>query len=422
MVPAFFFGITLVLAQLTSARGDSSIGVLDFALIATAVLAASVTVLGARPARPPHHGASVSRGGAMDFAAAFSDPLVLYAFLSALVITISYVLNAQRPAASLESLGSASVPFYAGSVLILCMVIVLYSQHGRAMICGFITASLALSAVYVFGFVTQTSAMLYFDVRFKGFAENPNQTALLALGTILVLVVSLLRFDRSDRTIRMMIFITIPLTLIYGAATRSDAFVLALPVLLSFIGILALDRLKIKRWVAILIGITLGAISILLFAIIAPGLFGVLGVAIQDQLETGSQDTDRQLLWLHGFRAFLDSPWIGNGPGAWSGLGGPYQGTEAHNSIIDWLSITGLVGLAPVLIVVSRFFRSRLRFKLLRNTGFLALIIFAAFHFTFRLPIFWFALAMLSLPFFSWADGPEDDGSHIAGPAPGSRR
>lgn len=415
MIPAFLFGIALVLAQLTSVRGESSIGVLDIALVGAAVLAASWALLGGRPSGWQPN-ATLNAPPAGGIAAAFSNPLALYALLSALIITISYVLNGQRPAASLESMGSASIAFYAISVLILCMVIVLYSQHGRAMVAGFVTASLALSLVYVFGFVTQNPAMLYFDVRFTGFAENPNQTALLALGTLLVLVISLLRFERHNRTIRRMIFAASPLTLIYGAATLSDAFLVAIPVLLGFFGLLALDRLRIKRWVAILIGTTLFAIFLLVLAILAPGLFGELGLSVQDQLASGSQDTDRQLLWRHGWQAFLNSIWIGNGPGAWSGLGGPYQGLEAHNSIIDWLSITGVIGMVPVVVVLSAFFRSRPRFKLVRISGFLALVIFAFFHFTFRLPIFWFAVAMLALPFFSSADAPEEDD-----PAQGSR-
>lgn len=418
MVPAFLFGVALVLAQLTSVRGDAGIGVLDIALVAAAVFAAATALLSGGRATSSNpaltHVSVLDRG----LSATFSSPLALYALLSALTITVSYVLNAQRPAASLESLGSASVAFYAISLLILCMVIVLYSRHGRAMIIGFIVASLVLSVVYVVGFITQNAAMLYFDIRFTGFAQNPNQTALLALGTLLVLVISLLRFERGDRNVRRMIFATIPLTLIYGLATLSDAFLVTMPVFFTFAGLLLLDRLKIQRWVAVLAGFMLFSIFIVALAIMIPGLFGMLGSGIQDQLSSGSQDTDRQLLWRHGLQAFANSVWFGNGPGAWSGLGGPYQGMEAHNSIIDWLSVAGFAGLVPVIIVVSAFVRARPRFKLVRFVGFFALVVFAFFHFTFRLPIFWFAVAMLALPFFSSSDEIDDfdgaeDGSRV---------
>lgn len=404
MFVAFLFGVTLVLAQLTSIRGEASFGVLDIALVGTAVLAAGWSLANAVPVSG--RSVAVSGQGQQGLLAALASPLSLYALISALLITISYVLNAQRPAASAESLGSASVAFYAISVLLLCMIIVLYSRYGRAMLAGFISGSFVLGLVYVAGFVTQNPAMLYFDVRFTGLAQNPNQTALLALGTLNVLVISLLRFEQNDRIMRWMILATIPLTLVYGLATLSDALLVALPVWGLFTGLLLLERMQVKRWVAIVIGIVFVAVFTLVLAILMPGLFGLIGSGIQDQLATGSQDTDRQLLWRHGLQAFSESVWVGNGPGAWSGFGGPYQGQEAHNSFIDWLSITGVLGLFPVLIVLAGLARTDPRFRLVRAAGFFTLVVFATFHFTFRLPIFWFSMAMLITPFFSWADGP----------------
>lgn len=385
----------LVLAQLTALRGEAPIGPLDVALVASALLAAVMSLDFTRS-----DAISSSSGQQKgSFVTAISSPISGYAILSALLITISYVLNAQRPAASAENLATASIAFYTISGLMICMAMVLYSRTSGAMISGFIAASLLLGLVYAFGAVTRVEAMLYFGERFTGFASNPNQTALLSLGTFVAILASLNHSVCRLLFVRLMAYGCMPLTFIYGLATVSDALFLSLPAAFAMGGLFVLDRFKVKLWVVIVAAIVLFIAFLLLLGIYVPGIFDVIGAKFQNQLSTGSQDTDRQLLWSHGIIAWSYSPWFGNGAGGWSGYGGPFQGQEAHNSIIDWLSIAGAVGLLPLAVLLIGLFRIKKEFRLFCLFGFFALVIFIQFHFTFRLPIFWFTMAMLMIPF-----------------------
>lgn len=385
----------LVLAQLTALRGEASIGPLDVALVASALLAAIMSLDLTRPDAISTNSGQQNGG----FVTAISSPFSGYAILSALVITISYVLNAQRPAASVENLATASIAFYTISGLMICMAMVLYSRASGAMISGFITASLILALVYALGAVTRVEAMLYFGERFTGFASNPNQTALLSLGTFVAILASLNHSVCRRPFVRLMAYGCLLLTLVYGFATGSDALLLSLPSAFAMGGILVLDRFKVKLWMVVVAAIVLLAAFLIIVGIYVPGIFEVIGVKIQNQLSAGSQDTDRQLLWNHGLVAWSYSPWFGNGAGGWSGYGGPFQGQEAHNSVIDWLSISGVVGLLPLIILLIGFFQIKREFKLFCIFGLFSLVIFIQFHFTFRLPIFWFTIAMLMIPF-----------------------
>lgn len=395
---AFLFGAVLILAQMTSLRGDASIGLLDFALVATAVMSAFVTLaLGHRHDRA---GERTPRSGVY---AAISSPVFLYGAISTLVIMVSLGLNFQRSAASTESLSTAALPFLANAVVIAGFVLTLYHKNATAMLSGFITASLLIGAYYVLGYLTQNADMMY-ESRFKGLALNPNQTALQALATLLVLIAALVKLPPERKIMLTAALVALPLTMIYGVGTGSDSLILCLPGVLAAAGIIVMDRLRVKLWVVIVSGAVLGAGFLLALAIAIPGIFGGVGQSLQAQFSQGSQDTDRQLLWQNGIAAWSDSPWFGHGPGAWSGIGGPYQGLEAHNSVIDWLTIGGIIGVIPILGIIFSAFRFSPRLRLFRVVGLLTLAIFTMFHFTFRLPIFWLAVAVLVSPFFSWAD------------------
>jgi O-antigen ligase len=397
----FLFGALLVLAQMTSLRGASPIGVLDIAMVVTAIL----TVAGSLIFAEKHRVSPGAKFKGLDSGVypAFRNSIFQYAIFSAIIVAISLSVNIQRPAASTESLTTAAVPFFATALVIVGFVLALYHRTASALMSGFIVASLLLGLVYVFGALTQNSEMMY-ESRFKGLALNPNQTALQSLATLLILIVFTLKQD--NKLMLLAALAAIPLTMTYGIATRSDSLMLCLPGVFAAAGTIVLDRFRIKLWVVIALGAVMLAAFLLALAIALPGIFGSAGGALQAQFSQGSQDTDRQLLWQHGLIAWSDSPWIGHGPGAWSGIGGPYQGLEAHNSIIDWMTISGTAGLIPIFLMVSATFRFRRRFALFRVIGILTLLLFTLFHFTFRLPVFWVAVAVLFTPFFSWADDP----------------
>lgn len=408
MIPAFFFGVMLVLAQMTTLRGQSSVGALDILLIASGLLALATALelnLRQPAAAPMGVGSPPPQAG---FVAGVASPLSLFAFGSALAITVSLLLNIQRPAASAEDMATAAIPFYANALLLLCFVILLYSRHVRGLIWGFSLASLLVAVGYTIGAIIQLPQM-YVETRFAGFASNPNQSALQALATFVALLICLVKLPQRQSLLKLVIYAAMPLTLIYGLFTVSDSLILALPPALAAAGLVVLDRFRIPLWVAVFCSLLLFILFLVGLAIAVPDIFGGVGSALQAQFTVGNQDTDRQALWNNGLEAWGNSFWWGNGPGAWSGLGGPYQGQEAHNSIIDWLSIAGLIGIIPHMYLMIALARVRPRFRLFRFACFLALFTFTMFHFTFRLPVFWFAMALIIAPFFSWADDIRSD-------------
>ncbi len=108
------------------------------------------------------------------------------------------------------------------------------------------------------------------------------------------------------------------------------------------------------------------------------------------------QGAVRFVLWMHGIQAIVESPFFGFGPGAHSGLLAPFQGKETHNSVLDWGTSTGLIGIGVLTCFLLALFRKVWR---ARNAaligGFLAMVAFMQFHYAMRHPIFWFHLLLI---------------------------
>jgi O-antigen ligase len=391
---AFIFGILLVVAQMTAIRGEGSVGILDILLVAGAFLAGASTVISASTRQMSQ--TTVRGNGRSVIGLAMSHPVGFYGIWSALAIAVTFLINAQSGTARIDDLTRASLPFWATSVVIICFMVVVFGRSKSALQAGFVVGSLGAGLVYVVGFLAGVPSMML-EARFTGLAANPNQIAIQALATLLVLATVIVQ-TRS----KIMLYATvaaIPLTLIYGLASRSDAFVICVfPVFGVFLSI-AMTRYRIKPALVVAVGLFLAIAFFLSLAAAMPTVFGNLASIVSGQLTQGGQDSVRTILWENGVAAWQYSPFFGNGSGGWSGLGGPFQGMEAHNSIIDWLTITGIFGLLPIFFILRHPFTISDGFKLTRILGLLSLTMFTLFHFVFRLPIFWLAIAMIMIPF-----------------------
>src|SRR5690606_36469175 len=58
----------------------------------------------------------------------------------------------------------------------------------------------------------------------------------------------------------------------------------------------------------------------------------------------GSEGVARLELWKSAWLVIKSSPFIGYGAGPLAGISGPFGGSEAHNSLVDWAMATGLIG------------------------------------------------------------------------------
>ncbi len=211
--------------------------------------------------------------------------------------------------------------------------------------------------------------------RFCGLCANPNQTALFVLALPLLL-------SRSSAPL----WLRLPANLAFialGLASGSDALLLAWA-----LGGFLQWTLKPRSAATQQFGLVL---------VVVAALWGY-GPSAQPKSQavwqgvSAQQDVaTRATLSHHGLQAAARSPWVGWGPGAYSGETGPFQNFEAHNSWVDWATNAGFLGLAAYLAAAGWWIRN-----LWKQGGgglglFLALLVFSSFHYTFRQPIFWFS-------------------------------
>lgn len=214
--------------------------------------------------------------------------------------------------------------------------------------------------------------------RLVGFSTNPNQIAFHAL------VASVFTVQLWKRNGVMYSLIALTLTLAVGILGKSDAFLFAEVALLG---------------VAVVAGIIFGRSYILALVVLVPTfVFVVVSLspamtAIQEIASSGDQDAVRYDLWANGMAAGLERPLTGLGPGAWSGVEGPRGVEEAHNTVIDYFSNTGIIGGAVMVLgILSISLRSITRLNANAAAGIAALLVFCTFHNMVRHPLLWLAL------------------------------
>lgn len=122
----------------------------------------------------------------------------------------------------------------------------------------------------------------------------------------------------------------------------------------------------------------------------------VAGTPMPATAETSNFDADqsqaglRVRLWRHGLQAATSSPVVGLGPGPHSGYVKAFDGVEAHNSVLDWATQAGGLGVLVLLAyaaILGRLLLMRAGPEAIAMVASLAC--FSLFHFTMRQPLFW---------------------------------
>ncbi|MEJ5363538.1 MAG: O-antigen ligase family protein [Desulfosoma sp.] len=242
----------------------------------------------------------------------------------------------------------------------------------------------------------------YAVTRFTGWAKNPNQLALL-LAPIPFIAADLGLRAKGANSAGWWAAATF--IVMGGTATQSDALVVAWGSTVFFMAILILffsarRGRRNSRWVV------LGCILVLLIPIIAFLVESILNLelisllynSIRSLYEQNEQGHIRIILWENGMKAILSSPLVGLGPGSHSGLVGPYGGSEAHNSLIDWGASAGFLGIAAYLTLMASMFLAAIRRqRTMLALALYSLFIFSLFHYVLRHPFFWLTLATVRL-------------------------
>ncbi|WP_454477932.1 O-antigen ligase family protein [Castellaniella ginsengisoli] len=254
-----------------------------------------------------------------------------------------------------------------------------------------------------------------YGARFTGLAVNPNQNALL-LVSMPFLLCFLFRTSVAGIWERRAGICLGAIGLAAGWGTGSAAlrfiWVALIPVaILAGVGFQHCRRsLRVMRDYIWTLG--LGIMLILLssesvlsraydfFSKSTGDVFPGMGVMNIDRmmLTDGAGWTDRLTLWKNAWLVIQGSPVFGYGPGPLSGMSGPFGGSEAHNSLLDWMMATGFVGGVALTALVSVvLWRSVRRGNLDLFFALLALLIFSMAHHVLRHPWVWAMLTLLAV-------------------------
>ena len=247
------------------------------------------------------------------------------------------------------------------------------------------------------------SMMIWVDgQRLQGLSDNPNQIALLAIASLVLLVQAEMQGQLERK-------IMVPLTLSSAAAgfmSGSGAFIFALLVTTALaIAIMAinmglfgsLSRVRMQR-----APLTIILVGLLVFGVVArESMNAVVGIATFDRSQVAEimeaesrQGYVRIELWEQALAVGAQSPLIGFGPGLHLNPDEPTSPKEAHNTLLDVFVFSGLVGIFAlgalgVLTLRGAFRNGHLATVLLMGC---AIVTFAMFHYTGRHPVFWIVI------------------------------
>lgn len=376
------FGIFIALSSMTTLRGERPVGLIDVGLIVFAALTVAISIVGRRRAERPGSGIG-------------SNPVYIFLSLGLLALVISTLINVASYGAYFVDPVRTITPFIATCFCGIAMAVAFASGNALALLRSFAVASLFVGILYVAGALAGFGPFFY-GPRFSGLSLNPNQTAMFALSAALVALVLLTKTPASKFS--PIYVASFAFSMMIGVMTQSDAFMICAVLLIFCVAYLIAFRFTRSFFATVVLGAFAAVLAVALAAAFAPDLFGRSVDMVQASFSAGNQDSDRELLWKNGIAAWASRPIFGNGAGAWSGIGSPFQSVEAHNSFIDWLSMVGLVGTAPLVYCVVSVLRLNFKQHILSYVGVMALATFFLFHFVFRLPPIWLAwMALLAV-------------------------
>ena len=236
------------------------------------------------------------------------------------------------------------------------------------------------------------------EVRFQGWTDNPNQLALIIVILLFIsvhyLVISKKLFQRIWHGTSIILLILI------GFTSDSDAikltFVIGGGIICLWIWLNQIRKSDKGYWHGVFLKIVIPLLSISFLCLNWFSIYGVTYDLASSIFEQGDQGSLRMTLWKNGIMAIQHSPFFGLGPGPYSGLVGPFQSVESHNTFIDFGTYTGIFGLTIYLGLLIWLGYLALRTKrFVLFSGIVSLVVFSMFHFVVRHPIYWFFLMMV---------------------------
>jgi len=217
-------------------------------------------------------------------------------------------------------------------------------------------------------------------VRFSALSDNPNQLALYSLSALLLVTLFL---ENSKHK-----FIFAAVLIICGALAISDAFFLAVGVGLFFY----VFSKSIVSWMFLVFILPMLITAILLLFLWTATFYDLSILSYLLELwRAADQGGTRSSLYINGLIAFSNAPILGYGGGAFAGISIPFEKFEAHNTVIDFATMGGVI--LPLIFYLPFLvgFFSSLKKDPIQNAAISAFIAFSMFHFIGRHPIVWMA-------------------------------
>lgn len=308
-----------------------------------------------------------------------------------------------------------------GLALAVCLGFVLYPYspvHLRRLLLFTVLAyTLPGTALWFYALVVERlgNINLWYGIRFCGWAVNPNQFALLTLTAPFLAFHYVVVGGKTINTYHMLICSVLAgATIVVGWSTYSGALRLAWTICFSGLAVGLVLSARAKRadnsrlLVALLFAVIMATVMTLIerHMPINTTLRSQATKVLQAGTTSEAWNVDgtyydvgelsvRQALLVNGLKAIASSPLVGYGPGSFSGIEGPFQGSEAHNSLVDWGASTGLAGVVGLLaLVVWLAYRLWLAGYYSLLAGLAALLIFGQFHHILRHPLVWAYLVL----------------------------
>lgn len=360
IIPSFLIATAISLVLQTNYRLSDGIGVGEIGLALLIIF--SIASCFATPARTP----------------ALSDhPLPLLALI--------YLLTVLLPVTALNTYyGTHGAEFRDLFAYLLCAftTFALATQASKTREIAILTIGITIALVslqYLFG----DNSAWYSQIRFTGGAKNPNQLALYVVCLTLIAAIHITHPLLKSACIGILVF--------FGIASLSDAYLAYAGITL---GILLLTLIIPSRFFMLA-----APLAMILAVILGVWFLEDIANMLGKQWSVADEGGSRITLYLNGIRAWLDTPlsfMLGNGAGNFSGIYAPFQGSEAHSTPIDILSVGGLLGFVAIYFFPVKWAIDvyRLDQKLVFACT-VGLIGFTLFHFVARHPIFWVTLFFL---------------------------
>lgn len=382
----FLFGLAVSLSPMTGLRGEAAVSLIDLAMVGTAIVALLVCLRqqAAVPAAGPY---------AQPWQNLFRQPVAQFLLLSIPLLGATTLLNLGELHMQYNPLGRDALSLVGAIFVSLAICACLCSTYRKALLAGFLLG--ACLAMYVYVGMLLSGIGYNEDGRFVGMSLNPNQTALHSLASMIVSYFVISTLPTGWRRLKLFLSLTILASLITGIASASDAFRGSAVIIIAAMTFGIFEKLfgdKVRAF-AMLSFLALGGLGAIMF-LNQNFISDFLGSAAQS-VTFGDQDSDRIMLWNNGIAAWLERPFLGNGIGAWSGASGPFGGIEAHNSFIDWVSITGILGGALYVVCLLKIFRFSIWKEPVRYGLFFGVMLYVSFGFFFRNPIYWLIMAII---------------------------